>query len=284
MTATAKIGEVKPATAPAEKRQRAVSAIGYTYFDHNASIKVAEIVLNVGGGNCAPDFLASKLGYKSVRSGTFLTRVASARMFGYVTMSAGNFTITDRARAILSPVMPEDSVLAKIDGFLAVPLFSRVYEDFKGRQLPHEVGLRNLFLNTYKIVPDRVQDAVRVFNNSAEQCGFFHAGRDRLIKPSVNAAQSSQITTSPSGESASTNGQSDGGEQQERHQRGGGRGGGGGGDGSGIGGGVHTAIAGLLRELPAPGTAWDPEDKQTFLDAMKAVLDFIYPKPKTAKG
>src|SRR5689334_2557857 len=106
MNTATKIEEVK-SPAHAERRPRAVSAIGYPYFDHASSVKVAEVTQNVGGGRCAPDFLASKLGYKSVRSGTFLTRVAAARMFGYVTVSNGDFVVTERGQAILSPVMPE---------------------------------------------------------------------------------------------------------------------------------------------------------------------------------
>lgn len=50
----------------------------------------------------------------------------------------------------------------------------------------------------------------------------------------------------------------------------------GGGDGTGTGG-VHSAIVGLLRELPAPGAAWPAAKKQRFLSAFQATIDFIYP-------
>ena len=43
--------------------------------------------------------------------------------------------------------------------------------------------------------------------------------------------------------------------------------------------GVHSAIIGLLRELPAPGTPW--AGKKRFKEAFMATLDFIYPEENT---
>jgi hypothetical protein len=243
--------------------KRAISGVAYPYFDHDTSIKVAEVIQNVGGGSCASDFLAAKLGYASIRSGTYLTRVAAARMFGYVSTSDGNFFVTERGRAIVSPVMPEDSVVAKVEGFLSVPLFSRVFDEFKGKQLPPDVGLGNLFLNTYKIVPDRVDSALRVFLSSAEQCGFFQSGRDRLIKPSVSQ---SHVKPPVTPETPAT---------QELPLPADKPRGGGGGDGGA--GGVDTAIIGLLRKLPAQGEGWTTAEQNRFLTAFTHTIQFLYP-------
>ena len=43
--------------------------------------------------------------------------------------------------------------------------------------------------------------------------------------------------------------------------------------------GIHTALIGLLRELPSPGP-WDKSKKEGFLYAFKAIIDFIYPEEK----
>lgn len=42
--------------------------------------------------------------------------------------------------------------------------------------------------------------------------------------------------------------------------------------------GVHSAIIGLLRDLPPRGTTWNPKKKQRFVDAFKAAIDHIYPE------
>ena len=50
-----------------------------------------------------------------------------------------------------------------------------------------------------------------------------------------------------------------------------------GGGGSNGTGGVHSAIVGLLRDLPPPGTEWPKRQKDRFVKAFEATLDFIYP-------
>jgi hypothetical protein len=247
------------------KRVRAQSGIAYPYFNLQQSVKVAQAIHEKGGGACTADQLASFLGYTSVRSGTYLTRVSAARLFGLILSHGDQIGITDRARAIISPVMPEDGVAAKVDAFLAVPLFSRTYEEFKGQTLPPEIGLKNLFENKFKIVKDRVGPAVRVFYESADHAGFFSVGGDRtkLIKPVGHGSSHGAASTAQAPESKDTSSVA----PQERPR------------GTGFGDGppgVHPAIVGLLRELPPAGNPWP--NKEKFLKAFQTTLDFIYPE------
>lgn len=251
----------KPVNEKSRESGAARSGITSPYFDLAASIAVAEAINNNGGGTCSPEQLAAWLGYKSINSGTYMTRVSAAgKHFGLIEVSGNSITLTERAKKIISPVMPADSVDAKIDAFLAVPLYAKVYDNFRGNTLPPEIGLKNLFLNSYKILPDRVPQAVRVFLNSAEQAGFFSAtgDRSRLVKPSVQTSSNSSQQPLQQEEVSAP--------EKPR---------GSGGDGPH---GVHSAIVGLLRELPAPGTPWSTQKKQRFLDAFKATVDFIYPE------
>ena len=245
------------------------SGISSPYFDLGASIAVAETVYTKGGGTASPDQLAPWLGYKSTASGTYLTRISAAnKHFGLIDVNGGRITATERAKTIIAPVMPDDAISAKIDAFLSVPLFAKVFEQFRGNSLPPEVGLKNLFLTHYKILPDRVAQSVRVFLNSAEQAGFFSTtgDRSRLVKPSLQTLGPQPVSN------ASTTQREYDEPPQDRAKVGGGFGGGN--DGTG---GVHSAIVGLLRELPPPGTPWADAKKQRFLDAFKATVDFIYP-------
>jgi hypothetical protein len=257
------------------------SGIASPYFDLGASIAVAEAVYKQGGGACSPDQLAAWLGYKSTGSGTYMTRLAAAnKHFGTVEVNGDQITITERAKKILTPVMPDDSIGAKVEAFLAVPLFSKVYEQFKGLQLPSETGLKNLFLSTYQILPDRVPLAIRVFLKSAEQAGFFIAtagDRSRLIKPSIALAGSTaksppNVVESVTGKSTETPSPSS---THERTKSGGGS------DGAGA---VHSAIIGLLRDLPLPGTDWPKKHKARFLRAFQATLDHVYPSDEDDGG
>jgi len=251
------VPESKPLPKPSSAAKGSFTA---PYFDLDSSIKVADVVYNRGGGACTGDQLAHWLDYKSVRSGTYLTRVSAAnKHFGLVEQEGDRFVVTERAKKILAPVMPEDAITAKLEAFLAVPLFAKVFEQFRGSQIPHEPGLKNLFQNTYKLLPDRVPQAIRVLLNSAAQAGILTADRTRLVKPAIPTTEAKAPPVKDD--------QSPAPEKQRAF-------GGGGGDGP-IGG-VDSAIAGLLRKLPPPGP-WGVKEKARFKDAFIHTIDFLYP-------
>src|SRR5438270_530466 len=257
--------EIKPFKAKLQsKTEDAVrSAFTAPYFDLESSIKVARVIYEKGGGSCTADQLANWLDYASTRSGTFLTRVSAAnKHFRLIEQNGDHFIITENAEKILAPVMPEDTTNAKAEAFLSAPLFGKVYEQFKGSQLPPEVGLKNLFQSTYKVTPDRVANAVRIFLNSADQAGLLvrSGDRSRLIRPTPAFAPA---RSAKSPEDASP-------VPPEKPR-------GGGGDGPT---GVHSAIIGLLRELPPPGTPWNQQKRDQFLLTFDNLIKLLYPAEK----
>ena len=243
------------------------SSVTYPYYDLDLSIEVAKSMHDKGGGTCSPDQLAAFLGYKTTKSGTYQTRTSAARQFGLIRSEGGVITVTDRAHQILSPVMPDDSVNAKAEAFLSVELFKKVFDKFKGMAIPPEIGLKNLLLQNYGFKQDRLVPAIRVLMDSAEQAGFFiiSGDRTRLIRPAtkssgtVNTGKAAKVPEKQHAESPT---------DKPRFA------GGGGGDGPA---GVHSAIIGLLRELPSPGSDWPVKQKTRFVKAFQATLDFIYP-------
>lgn len=250
------------------------SGITSPYFDLATSLAVAQSIQQQGGGTSSPEQLAHWLGYKSTSSGTYATRISAAtKHFGLIENSGNTFVLTERAKTILSPIMPEDAVTAKVEAFIAVPLFAKVYEQFRGTSLPPEGGLKNLFLNTYKVLPDRVAQAVRVFLNSAEQAGFFSTSGDRskLIKPITTLASKPHAAQPPSQDSIPPKTDT---AAQEKYRAGGGDGGAGG---------VDTAIIGLLRKLPAQGASWTTAEQTRFLTAFTHTIQFLYPTDDGAK-
>src|SRR2546425_4252245 len=262
------VASEQPTSAEPKKPQSA----GFPFFDFNTSLVVPQLIHSRGGGIAELDQLAAWLDYKSTGSGTFASKLASARYFGLISgTERGRVAITDRSRLILAPVMPEDAANAKAEAFLGVPLFKKVFEQFRGSSLPPEIGLRNLFQNTYQVPADRAQHAVRVFRDSAQQTGFFNAANDRLIRPSTSTNTLpfalGQQTLPPRGD-----------EKLEPEQRSVGIGGG---DGCA---GIHAAILGLLRELPEQGQAWTAQDQKGFIDAFTAMVKFIYPTKGESDG
>jgi hypothetical protein len=257
-------GEVgKAVREPSQK-----SGTQYPWFDLNDSIEVAKAAHDKGGGTCGRDLIAVALKYGTSKSGGFLARIYAAKQFGLIDLNRDVVSVTDRATRILHPVMPEDAHTAMVEAFLAIPLFQKIFEKFKGGPLPPEVGLQNLLKTEYKIVADRVKPALRVLLDSAEQAGFFKASGDRtrMIAPTgvVHQSTSAKLQAPPA--------KMDG-EAQAKPPAGGG------GDGHT---GVHPALIAMLRELPRPGTEWVPAKKDRFMTAFRSIVDVIYPDPEVS--
>lgn len=250
--------------------KRTRSGTASPYFDLDTSIKVAEAIHGMGGGSCSSDQLAHWLKYKTTRSGTYLTRIAAARHFGLIESTGDRHSVTERGMRIVAPVMEADATQAKIDAFMDVELFSKVYQRFRGSTLPAEGGLKNLFATPdYAILPDRIDAAIRVLTNSAEQAGFLVTSGDtrRLIMPSVVGATASKAQTNGEEEKPTP-------ASSERPKAWSS-------PSVEVTSGVHSAIVGLLRELPPPGTPWPSTKKQRFLTAFQSTIDFIYPEDES---
>ncbi len=256
------------ASAESVKRSPKRSSVSYPYFDHDTSLEVARKIHSEAGGSCEADRLAALLGYKTTNSGTFQTRLSAAKQFGYVRADGPTLSVTDRAKQALHPVLPEDGNIAKSAAFLSVELFGQVYERFKGGTLPSKTGLKNLLEQTYGLGAERLEPAIRVLMDSAQQTGFFHNGdQTRLIKPTNHSAGAKQpdpghasahhpapLAPTPAPEHRPTPAAT-----------------------ADPPAGVHTAIVGLLRELPPPGSSWSKRGKARFVKAFLATLDFVYP-------
>jgi hypothetical protein len=150
-----------------------------------------------------------------------------------------------------------------IDAFLAVELFQKVYEEFKGTILPQQAGLRNLLQTQFGVVKARVAPTVRIMLDSAEQAGLFSvAGTSRMVMPNlgpkalpVPAAPAPQPTTRL--------------EAPPRH------------GGSGSGGGdedIHPAFRGLLSSLPGAGERLSIKRRKAITDAFTNIVNIVYPE------
>ncbi len=260
------VTKISPQTPSQSKKLTGRAVVSYPYFDLTKSLEVAKTIYDRAGGMCEPDQLVTLLDYKTVKSGTFITRISAARQFGLVRHDTGKIVITERAKQIISPVMPDDAQNGLIDAFLCVELFAKVYDQFRGNVLPSSDGLRNLFLNVFGITPDRVEPAMRVFINSAQQAGFFPSGdRSKLVRPISNQLGRDQKNEDTSAKPIEPASERPIGTSQNSS---------GGGDPPP---GIHTAIVGLLRELPSPGAEWPKGSKRRFIKAFLATLDFVYP-------
>jgi hypothetical protein len=245
----------------AAKEVRAQSSISFPYQDLESAISVARAIYNAGGVALSRDQLAGVMNL-AVASGNFVLKMAAARMFGVVATEGGKYALSPLGFEILDKDEKRQRK-ARAEAFLSVPLYKRVYDEFRGKQLPpRPLGLENTFVQ-FGIVPKQKSTARLIFDKSATQAGFFPNGPDRLIEPIIGPMSTKPVPIEEAGESDGTPGRPIIGSTYI-----------GGADNGAAG--RHPFIQGLLDTLPAPQTNWTMEGRAKWLQAAANIFDLIY--------
>jgi hypothetical protein len=253
--------ENKPADASAASKQErsSNSTIEFPYNDLDNAIEIVRGIHEVQGTACDYEQLAAHL-KQEPKGGGFRLRITGTKCYGLITYErGGRLTLTDLGKQIIEA---ESEKAAKITAFLNVPLYQRVFDEFKGRQLPPQAGLERSIQSMG--VGDKVKDKARqVMLRSAKQAGFFDLSADRLTMP-PNRAQPAKPSGAPNDQQQDKNGQGSNG------SGGNGVGGGNGGDG------MHPLIQGLLLTLPKPGSTWTAPERMNWLVMANSIFKMIY--------
>jgi hypothetical protein len=244
------VPEIKVGPAASAGNQQ--SSVEFPYTDLDSAVELARGVHEAGGMACDSEQLAAQLNMEA-KGGGFRQRINGARVFGLVTYErGGRVTLTDLGRRIIDA---DRERAARVDSFLAVELYGKVYEQFKGGPLPPQAALERSLVSLG--VGDGVKDKARqALMRSAKQAGFFEMAADRLTRPAIRTegAGKSDNEKDPQGEQRKNSGN--------------------GSDGSG--GGNHPLIQGLLLTLPKPGEEWAYEDRFNWLNMANSIFKMVY--------
>lgn len=249
-----------------EPGKRDKSTIQFPYVPLEEAVAIAKGVYSVGGSSCQVDQLAAHLNQKP-NTGSFRLKLGTTKMFGLITYSMGTVTLTPLGSRLCDP---QQEQAAKAEAFLLIPLYQKVYEQFKGVNLPPLAGLETAMVNM-GVAPKQKGTARQVFHRSATFAGFFWSGAGRLVYPKIkgcasgasvqpNEANGSTIEIAP-----------------EKQRKDGGGAGGGGGD-------QHPFIQGLIKELPEPKSEWAIDARKKWLQAASNIFDLIYETPDDGRG
>jgi hypothetical protein len=231
--------------------KREISTIGFPYMDLDEGIKIAKAVHELHGSTCQTETIAGQL-KESPTSSSFKTRVTTAKTFGLVTVSQGSVTLTRLGSQICDP---QQEKAARVEAFLAVPLYKAVYDQFRGSVLPPNNGLESA-IGTLGVASKQRERARQVLQRSAQQAGFFQFGTDRLVLPAVkasNAAPASSVIEEPVDPDKKRKSKDEDDEED-----------------------MHPFIKGLLKKLPKPDTEWTIENRAKWLQAAINIFDLMY--------
>jgi hypothetical protein len=248
----------KPETveAPETDGGRERSTIAFPYLGLDDSAEIAKAVHTVGGSTCQWDQLAAQLG-QSATSGAFRARVQTAKMYGLLTYDRGTVTLTPLGTRLCDP---EQEKAARAESFLTIPLYKRVYEDFKNGTLPPTSGLETAMVG-FGVAPKQKEKARQVFQRSASQAGFFAFGTSKLVMPSIRASAAATPALEPEPEPDKKKKKDDSDEGRR-----------------------HPLIEGLLKELPEPQAEWTTEDRKKWLEMASTIFNVIYKDSDDSRG
>jgi hypothetical protein len=178
----------------------------YPRYDLESSLEVAEkIAVRGAGARVTTHELAALLGYSQANNGSFLMRLAAARLFGLIEGQASVITATTRACEIISPDYPATAEQRRIEAFKSVPLFAAFLEAYQGRTLPDKEGMLNTLVTRFGVPLPESKMALSRLLKSADQSGLFRvAGPTRLIEPSSASEPSDSMTDDTGGQGSAT--------------------------------------------------------------------------------
>src|SRR5471030_2120640 len=108
-------------------------SLEYPRASFKAALELAEAVDSLGG-SCSSELCAEKIGNKV--GGAFYYIFSSAQKFRLVTHASGQISISTLYREIKLSYTDEEKTNLLVTSFLSPPVFSRLYERFKGKELP----------------------------------------------------------------------------------------------------------------------------------------------------
>jgi hypothetical protein len=243
-----------------KKATRERSRIEFPYVDLEAALTIAQAMMNAGGVALTREQLAGVTGL-ALGSGNFVLKCAAARMFGFMAGAQGKHELTALGfDAVGSDERTRRAARAR--AFLTVPLYKKVYDEFRGKSLPPRPrGLEQAFVH-FGVAEKSADNARLAFDKSARQAGYFDNGDERLVEPIIDRMRP---LTDAAGEGENPGGASpsrarrllDQLKEDEDND-------------------LHPFIQGLLDTLPAPNTLWTVEGRGKWLQAAANIFDLLY--------
>ncbi|WP_373388901.1 hypothetical protein [Pseudomonas alcaligenes] len=142
--------------------------IDYPRSSLQTCIQLAKAVDSFGG-KCSPELAADKLGMKV--SGNFNAIIASAAKFGLIDNKKGQLEVTGLYRQHKLAYSHEEANAALTQAFLSPPLFQKLYDRFKGLELP--LGhFEKVLIREFSVPEPLGSRTVKYFLEGAKQCGI----------------------------------------------------------------------------------------------------------------
>jgi hypothetical protein len=162
------------------------------------SISFVQKIYENGGGRASYDLL-SQIFSNSIKSSSFTKKLAAVKWYGMVIEpSKGDILLSDTGIAIAAPQSPSAANSARKEAFLKIEPFAKVYERHKGKLLPADEFLKNIFEQDSGIPKELSSDWVIAFKEAIRTSGLLHDRGDQKIQIMESAVVPLTVTVASS--------------------------------------------------------------------------------------
>ena len=160
---------------PTTTRGRRERSARYPGAPLHEAIELARFVDDHGLDGTSAEAIASSMGFESIKTRTFSTRLSAARQFGLLMLSDAGYTLSPSARAILHPVDPDELPRKHREALKVPSLYADLIVRLADRKVPEAERLANLLYHSYQITASAKLPAAEAFIDSARFAGLIDA-------------------------------------------------------------------------------------------------------------
>jgi hypothetical protein len=135
------------------------------------AIELARFVDDQGLDGTSAEAIAASMGFESIKTRTFSSRLSAARQFGLITLDGSGYRLSPLARSILHPVDPLELPRLYREALKAPPLYADLMVRLADRRVPEPDRLANLLYHSYQITASAKLIAAESFVDSARFAG-----------------------------------------------------------------------------------------------------------------
>lgn len=172
-----------------ERKTHEKSAM-YPAISISGCLEFVRKIDSLGGKSVSYSSVLDLMGLSSPTTKSFMYRISACKQFGFLTTGGSAVQLTDLTKRILYPVNGEDEVKQLLlVAFRNAPLYEKIIDRFKDKELPGKIQLGNVLMNEYRILKPVKDIAAECFIESALYLGILKNGvlclEDEEIKQDI---------------------------------------------------------------------------------------------------
>jgi hypothetical protein len=183
---------------PNEKPERIPRGSAPPALKLSEAAELARKIYDNAGGLASSDMLSQLVG-NTITSSAFVRKLSALRSYGIVEDVGGNTGLTEIGNRIAAPRDVEDDLAAMKESLQRIETLNKIFERFKGRILPEEQFLKNIFIQELKIPREIADHWISWFIDAGKVSHLLHIrpdGKTQVLEGAARIQKNGDDTSS----------------------------------------------------------------------------------------